>query len=325
MSVRRPDFFIVGAPKSGTTAMYSYLRRHPDLFLPQRKELRYFGSDLEIRDRHRLTEEEYLAHFLAPPSASRVGTAYVWYLYSRTAVDEIVEFAPEAQFIAMLRNPIDMVHALHAENLSNGNEDISDFTAALDAEADRRHGLRMPPHAHLPQGLWYSTVPRYTEQLRRYVERVGRDNVHVILYDDFAADPAASFADTLRFLGVRDDVRPAGFEVVNASKRTRSERLRHLLARPPELPRRVIRAVMPGPLRRGLYERAKRLNITAAPRPPMPPATRERLRLMFADEAEQLSAFLGRDLSHWTAVEAAPGRATSWSAGDGQNALADGE
>lgn len=301
MTARWPDFYIVGAPKSGTTAMYAYLREHPDLFLPVRKELRYFGRDLEIRDRQSLTEDDYLAYFAEARHGQLVGTAYVWYLYSREAAGEIAAFSPRARIIAMLRNPIDMLHALHGEHLANGNEQISDFTAALDAEPERRRGRHIPPHAHLPQGLWYSTVPRYTEQLQRYVDVFGRDRLHVVIYDDFAAETEAVHADLLRFLGVAHDVRPQAFEVINASRRTRSERLRHFLARPPELPRRVIRRIVPGRLRRAVYDRAKGLNVAAAPRAPMSSETRQRLRRDFSGEVERLSAFLGRDLSHWIA------------------------
>ncbi len=301
MSARRPDFYIVGAPKSGTTAMYAYLREHPGLFLPERKELRYFGGDLEIRDRVPLTQEEYLAYFAEADAEQVIGTAYVWYLYSSSAAREISEFTPDARIIVMLRNPIEMLHALHGEHLSNGNEAIDDFTAALDAEPDRRAGRRIPPRAHLPQGLWYATVPRYTEQLQRYVDAFGRERLHVIVFDDFVADPGAAYQGVLRFLDVRGDARPAAFEVVNASKRTRSERLRHFLARPPDPLRRVIRRSVPQRVRRALYERAKRLNVTTAPRIPMPAATRERLRLEFIDEVERLSAFLDRDLTLWSA------------------------
>jgi hypothetical protein len=298
-SARRPDFFIVGAPKSGTTAMYEYLRRHPELFLPERKELRFFGSDLEVRDRPTLSEDEYLGYFAAAGDR-RIGTAYVWYLYSRSAAAEIARFAPDARIVAMVRNPVDMLHALHAEHLSNGNEDIRDFTSALDAEPDRRRGTRIPPHAHLPQGLWYTDVPRYTEQLERYVRHFGRDRLHVIVYDDFAANTEGVYQGLLRFLGVNDRARPERFEVVNASKRTRSERIRHFLARPPDLPRRLIRRTVPAPVRRALYDRAKRLNITEAPRRPMPAETRERLERLFAEETERLSQFLGRELATWT-------------------------
>jgi len=300
VSERRPDFFIVGAPKSGTTAMYEYLREHPDLYMPERKELRFFGSDLDVRDRHRLTTAEYLAHFAEANGALRVGSAYVWYLFSQAAAGEIADFSPGAHIIAMLRNPIDMLHALHGEHLSNGNEDLTDFTEALDAEPDRRQGRRIPPHAHLPAGLQYSSVPRYTEQLQRYADAFGRERLHVIIFDDFVADTGTVYRDALRFLDVGDEFRPTSFGVVNASKRTRSERFRHLLARPPELPRRIIHHLVPARVRRAMYERAKRLNVAAQPRTAIPAATRERLRVGFADEVQRLSGFLDRDLSEWS-------------------------
>lgn len=287
---------MVGAPKSGTTAMYEYLRSHPSLYLPKRKELRYFGRDLDIRDRDALTEAQYLAHFGAAPPGSRIGTAYVWYLFSASAAREIAEFSPDARVIVMLRDPVDMLPALHGEHLSNGNEDIADFTAALDAETDRRAGRRIPPHAHLPQGLWYSQVPRYSEQLERYLEVFGRDRVHVVVFDDFATDPAAAYRETLRFLDVSVDHRPESFRVVNPSHRTRSEHLRHFLARPPRVLRQVIHHVVPPGVRRRAYERAKRANVVVAPRPPMPEATRRRLRAEFRAEVERVSGLLGRDL-----------------------------
>ena len=293
---RLPDFYIVGAPKAGTTAMYEYLRTHPDLYLPEPKELRFFGSDLEIRDRKTLTTEQYLAHFAGAPADALIGTAYVWYLYSKLAAQEIAQLTPDARIIAMLRNPVDMLPALHGEHLANGNEDISDLTAALDAEPERRAGRRIPPHAHLPQGLFYTDVPRYTQQLERYIDVFGRDRVHIIVFDDFVADTAATFRATLDFLGVNIGHEPASFDAVNASHKIRSERLRHFLARPPRVPRLMIHKVVPAKVRRAAYERAKGMNVVVAPREPTPQATVERLRAEFAPEIGRLSTLLARDL-----------------------------
>jgi hypothetical protein len=296
-SARVPDFYIVGAPKAGTTAMYAYLRGHPQLYLPERKELRFFGADLEIRDRTPLTTDGYLAYFADAPANALIGTAYVWYLYSRSAAAEIAEFSPGARIIAMLRNPVDMLPALHAEHLTNGNEDIRDFTAALEAEPERRAGRRIPPHAHLPQGLWYTDVPRYAEQLERYFAAFGRDRVRVVVFDDFVSDTAAVYRDTLRFLGVDDTYRPPAFAAVNAARRIRSERWRHFLARPPEPLRVLIHHLVPARLRRAAYERAKDLNVVAAPREPLPAATVKGLAEAFGPEVAHLSALLHRDLT----------------------------
>lgn len=303
---RRPDFFIVGAPKCGTTAMYQYLRSHPDLFLPETKELRYFGSDLVVRGFPDRGLDEYLDYFASATSDQLVGTAYVWYLYSATAAAEIASFAPAARIIAMIRRPADMLYSLHSEHLSNGNEDIRRFEDALAAEPERRAGARIPPHAHLPQGLLYSEVPRYAEQLERYFAAFGRDRVHVVLYDDFAGDTAASYRETLRFLGVRDDVVPP-LEVVNPNKRVRSETLRHFLARPPNLPRAIIRATVPQRVRQMLFERVKRLNLSTPPRAPLSGETRQQLDDLFRPEVARLGRLLGQDLGHWVRSDP-PGR-----------------
>jgi hypothetical protein len=296
---RRPDFFIVGAPKSGTTAMYEYLRHHPDLFLPETKELRFFGSDLIIRDRPKRALGEYLSFFAGAKASQQIGTAYVWYLFSQTAAAEIAAFAPNARIVIMLRQPADMLYSLHSEHLSNGNEDLHSFEEALAAEANRRAGRRIPRHAHLPQGLLYSDTAKYAEQVQRYFTVFGRDRVHVILYDDFADDTAGSYRETLRFLQVRHDFTLPRFEVINPNKRVRSEAVRHLLARPPQLPRRMIRAAVPSMVRRAIYELAKRLNATTPERPPLADETRQYINGMFREEVERLGDLLGRNLAHW--------------------------
>lgn len=278
--------------------MYQYLRHHPGLFLPERKEIRFFGSDLNIRDRATRTLEEFMSFFAGAAPGQRVGTAYVWYLYSKTAATEIRQFAPGAQIIVMLRQPADMLYALHSEHLSNGNEDLARFEDALAAEPDRRAGRRIPPHAHLPQGLLYSEVPRYADQVARYFAAFGQDRVHVVLFDDFSADTAAAYRETLRFLEVRDDV-TTPLDVVNPNKRIRSEAVRQFLARPPTLPRRIIRAAVPARFRRAIYERATRLNVTTPPRAPLADATRQQLNDLFRAEVGRLGELLGRDLSHW--------------------------
>jgi sulfotransferase family protein len=295
---RRPDFFIVGAPKSGTTAMYEYLRGHPELFLPSTKEYRFFGTDLDIRDRPERKLEDFLALFDGAGSATRVGSAYVWYLYSKTAAAEIHAFSPRAQIVVMLRCPADMLYSLHSEHLSNGNEDLSTFEDALAAEPARHAGQRIPRRAHLPQGLFYSEVARYAEQLERYFRVFGRERVHVMIYDDFARDTEGSYRDTLSFLGVSQRFVPQ-FPVVNPNKRVRSEAVRHFLARPPELPRRIIRAAVPKLIRRAAYERAQRLNTSLHARPDLSEATRERVNDLYRTEVELLSQLLRRDLAYW--------------------------
>src|SRR3712207_4581246 len=85
------------------------------------------------------------------------------------------------------------------------------------AEADRRAGRRIPPNINNPRGLFYREAVSFSEQLERYFAALGRERVHVIIFDDFKADTAAAVGDTFRFLGVDDAFRPA-LDIANPSK-----------------------------------------------------------------------------------------------------------
>ena len=301
-SERWPDFYIVGAPKSGTTSLYEYLAGHPGVFLPARKELRYFGSDLEIRHRRTFTRAEFIAEFAPAPASATLGNAYVWYLFSTSAAAEIQQVRPDARIVVLLRDPVDALHSLHSEFVYDGNEDIEDFAAALAAEPDRCAGRRVPAEAHFPAGLCYRRTVRYAEQLARYLDRFGRDQVHVVVFDDFAADPAASYAGLLTFLGLPPDPRGA-FPRRNPNKRSRSALVRRVLAAPPEPARRLARAIVPRSVRGALYRRAVALNTREEPRAAMPQDLRRELRAELAPEVARLEELLGRRLPAWRAPE----------------------
>jgi hypothetical protein len=301
--MRIPDFFIVGAPKCGTTAMWHYLRQHPDIFMPASKELPFLGSDVAIRPR--LTRRQYLAHFAGVAAERRVGSAWVMHLYSRLAAEEIKGFAPSADVVIMLRNPVEMLHSLHAQLLFTGQETIEDFGDALDAEADRRQGRgrlsRVARRTGWSDLLIYREHARYADQVGRYFDVFGRDRVHVVVYDDFAADTERSYGEMVRFLGVDDGFAPQ-FQVVNASKVSRNRALQNVLRHPPIPLRSAANAVLPPYVRRrlsGVLRRVRAANTRYVPRRPLDPELRARLSGEFAPEVERLGQRLSRDLTHW--------------------------
>jgi hypothetical protein len=295
--MRRPDFFIVGAPKSGTTSLYTYLRLHPEIFMANRKELHFFGSDIQssyyVRDPQR-----YLSFFAAAKSEKRAGEASVWYLYSKLAAREIKEFSPRANIIIMLRNPVDMLHSLHSQFLFNKSEDIDDVESALNAEDDRRRGLRVPPAVHFVECLFYRDTVRYAEQVTRYFDAFGKENVHIIIYDDFKNDPSTSYQNTLKFLRVSDNFEP-DFTVVNPNKTVHSKALRNVLLNPPEHAQKLLKALVPRFVRANIWKTLKRLNTRYVPRMPMDPALRSRLQAEFVAEVDRLGNLIGRDLTDW--------------------------
>lgn len=292
----RPDFLIVGAPKCGTTAMARYLSAHPQLFLADRKDLHYFGADLQFTQRPPRSSSAYHHHFQDAQPGQRVGEASVWYLSSAAAAAEIHTYNPDMSIIIMLRNPVDMMHALYTQLRFNGlgDEDLPTFEAALAAEPDRAEGRRLPPNTPLPSALRYRHAATFSEQVARYQAVFPAAQLHIVLQDDLKADTAASYQQTLSFLGVDSGFQP-DLRPVNANKQVRSERLRKAIAFTPG----TIKGLIPDPLRRGVRKQLKRLNARHAKRPPMDPALRGQLCGEFRPEIERLAAQIDRDLSAW--------------------------
>jgi hypothetical protein len=300
-SVRIPNFFIVGAPRCASTFMYTYLRQHPDVFMPEHKEPKFFCSDLDsgsdadadffIRD-----EEEYLALFADTGGARRVGEACVFNLFSTVAAARIKAKSPDAKIIIMLRDPVEQMYSYHSVRRRNATEDL-DFEAALAAEPDRREGRRLPRLARNVKMYQYRAVASYADQVARYFDAFGRENVHVIIYDDFVRDPAASYRATLEFLGVDPDFRPE-LAVVNANRKNISPGLATLL-RDPVVIRRLKRLVPRALHRRigGFRERLRGWNQTPTVRAPVDLDLRNRLRAELAADIARLGELLGRDLS----------------------------
>jgi hypothetical protein len=299
----RPNFFLVGAPKSGTTAMVQYLESHPDIYMAI-KEMHFFGRDLQLRRPfYRHTLQEYLAEFQGCNGQRRLGEASVWYLFSSLAASEIRAFGSEARIIIMLREPVEMLYSLYHEFRYLGDEHLPSFHQALGAEPDRRAGRRVCRRACFAQGLVYRETARYADQVKRYFDTFGRERVHVIIYDDLATQPSRVYLETLQFLGVDPAYGPKEFKIINGNKSVRSSTLRSIVKEPllhtslaavrPWLPRTSIVGL------RRLGSLAWRLNTRLEKRPPLDPKLRAELQGEFAPEVERLSELLGKDLTHW--------------------------
>jgi hypothetical protein len=298
-----PDFYIVGAFKSGTTALYDYLRPHPDVFMPFHKEPLFFGDDL-TRRYGRMSRRQYEALFAAARPGQRIGEASAWYLYSRSAASEIRAAAPEAQIIVMLRNPVDVMHAQHSQLLFNVEEDIADFREALEAEPARRRGERLPPGPLRVENLYYRESVRFGEQLRRYFDAFGRDRVMVVVHDDFRDDTPGVYRRALDFLGVDPSFAPS-FVISNPNKRVRFRALQRLVYQPPGPLLKLVPVIRRFPLAHAVRDRVLRMNSSAQHRRPMDPELRQELLREFAPQIRELGELIGRDLSAWLEGSAA--------------------
>ena len=300
-----PDFFIVGAPKCGTTSLNAYLGEHPAVFMAQ-KEQHYWGADL-AETWSKPTAEKYFGSFADSGDALRRGEGSGWYLWSRDAAREIREYDPAARIIIMLRNPVEMLPSLHSQYLWDGIEDLTDFQEAFSAEMDRRQGRRIPPHeGPNPWRLYYRDVVRFDKQVGRYFETFGRDKVHVVLFDDFVGDLPGAYRRVLEFLDVDPSYSPA-FRVMNANKRVRSRRVKQslrVLNDPSARLRHTGRCLVPVPAVRRLLVRSaasalKRLNTSVESRTPLDRVFRAELAAELAPGIDALGALLQRDLTSW--------------------------
>jgi len=279
--------------------MFTYLREHPDIAFASTKEPHYFG-----RDHHRLnhsprTESQYLELFAGAIGEKWVGDASTSYLHSKTAAAEIHDFSPGARILIMLREPVDVMYALHGTVLARGLEFATDFQTALSLEEERKNGRRLPRlRPGLLEHLLYRDTVRYFSQVKRFLDVFGRARVHIVLYDDFARNPAAEFREVLRFLEVDGDFTPA-FEIVNSARRPRSTTLNNLLWNPPPFVQAAVQACLPSSVRKPAVSWLKNVNVKEQRRPPLNATLRAQLNSEFVDDVDRLAALIDRDLSHW--------------------------
>lgn len=297
----KPNFFIVGAPKCGTTALYEYLRPHPRIFMPTVKEPHFFATDM---DQYPLvkTLEDYTGLFAESTKQHlRVGEASVHYLRSSAAGHNIAEFSPGAKIIAMLRNPVDMVYSFHSEILDWSIENVSDFETAWRLQERRSQGMDLPPGITSPLLVQYQELGRFGTQVERLHSIFPRSQVKLILYDDFAASPENVYAEVIDFLDIPHDNRTE-FPRINENRRARLPWLKDFYRRPPPALRSAFRglkrAVGPEGIN-AVKERIVDLNTVKERRPPLSADFRAELVEAFHDEVALLSQILDRDLRHW--------------------------
>jgi Sulfotransferase domain len=291
-AAQKPNFFIIGAPKCGTTALAFWLSRHPNVFMSPVKEPHFFNSDQryiltpDIEDYAKLFEGASEDHFVR-------GEASVWYLLSKEAIPRIEEFVEGPKYIVCLRNPVEMAYSLHEQLVVSGDENILDFGAAWSMSEDRSAGASVSMWCREPNFLAYKSSCRLGEQLERLYSQVERDRVHLVLMDDLKKNAKTVYEDALSFLGLPSDGR-TDFDVINPAKELKS--------------RTVLRFVgMMGKIRNklgikrsfGVLNKIRDNNIAFRNRTPLSEQKRSELKRYFTDDIKLLESLARRDLKHW--------------------------
>lgn len=289
---------MIGAGKAGTTALWSWLREHPQIYLSRIKEPRYFADDMPGLMMRIASEAEYLALFNeAGPEHLAIGEASTQYIFSANAVSNIRVFNPAARLVVTLRNPVDMAPSAHGEFCHWFLEDELDFETAWRKFLFRRlHDLPDPPSWRFA-GPW-PEMCLLSKSVAKTLAVFPRENIHFVFYDDIVENPLMVYRDLLSFLDVSLDER-SEFPVVNANKRFRSRWLGRLMQQPPPLLHALKNRLEGLPVFDRIWFRLQRMNIFYAPRPPIRDAFRTELVEYFRADVVQLQELTGRDLAHW--------------------------
>lgn len=215
----RPNVFILGAPKCGTTSLAHWLAEHPQVHFCAIKEPHFFNYDFGFR--RPMTLRQYEKLFSGATASHRViCEASVRYLFSRTAVPAILSYVDHPRFIVMLRHPVAMAPSLHEQTYFNGDEDEPDFEKAWALQERRMHGDCIPKRCRDPQLLQYGKRCKLGEQLQRLYRLVPREKVQVIHLESIQASPREEWLRLMAFLGLDDDGREV-FPVANSAKERR--------------------------------------------------------------------------------------------------------
>lgn len=300
MTLSRPNFFLLGAPKSGSTALFTYLFDHPQVFFPPLKEPRFFAEDFgafrEISDLP--AYEKLYTH--APLTAQAIGDGSPWYLCSEIAIPAIRNYAPDARAIVILRNPLEMLPSLHSQFLYSFKEDETDLKRAWQLQESRSLGQNIP-HAHpAPALLQYGKLTRLGDQFERLSGTWPKHRIHVILFDDFRRDTRSVYGKVLKFLELEDDGKTE-FPIINDASINRNKTIGWILKSPASPYRNAIRHLRnwSGFKSTGwlapLYDR----NRMRRGKVSLDGDFREELIEYYKEDVAKLGRMIGRDLGHW--------------------------
>ncbi|MAT93466.1 MAG: hypothetical protein CME59_12775 [Halioglobus sp.] len=297
---KRPNLFIVGAQKSGTSALAGWLSQHPQVCMSFPKEPGYlaFGDAgypfpdssgrLAPATRYVVTSyEKYLALFADATAEQHVlGEASTWYLVTPGMAQKLRDYSPDARIIIILRNPVERAYSAWCHARGDGVESCESFRESLALEEERGEPEFL---------LRYHRMGRYADDVRSYQEAFPADRLLILFYDDMRADPAAFWHGVCTFLDIDADIEPPYERRYNRSGQPRSRLLQGVL-RHYHL-KRILRKVIPHNLGLLIKDRLEDINLRSLP--PMDAATRDELRAYYREDVQTLSRLTGRDLGAW--------------------------
>ncbi len=298
MNLRLPDFIVIGAFKSGTTSLMSYLGQHERVFVPWLQEPNYFGSPSYDRSPvgekrpHRVastvygrfrtdTLAQYAALFEGLPTDVIAGESSPQYLRDTSACPRIREMLPDVKLMAILRHPAERAFSDYTMFVRDGLEH-DNFAAAI----QRRPGNE-PFHHYVETGF-------YGRQLRTYCETFPANQLRVMLFEDLLSDPVGLVGSCFEWLGVSPEFHPDVTSIRNVSgvPRTKAVALGYRM-------RRQLQPYLKRVVPQGVQRSVDSWLIRGLDKPELDPALRAQLIDVYADDIKLLGELINRDLRHW--------------------------
>jgi len=302
-----PDFFVVGAPRCGTTALCRYLARNPQICVSRPKEPHYFTRLTELPTAEEVKSDYIDRFFDHRTDAHRtVGEGSVSYLYLPGTIENILHYNPGARFIAIVRNPLAMLPSYHLRMQFLMQEDEMDFERAWNLQQARARGENLPKRCVDARLLMYRDVCNYGSQIEHLFRLIAPGQAHVIVFDDMLADMRTEYLKVVDFLGVDDDGQ-VEFETRNKAQMYRWRWLQQLFFLPVSkdmkkadiLIRRKRKYNEDGSKKNGPIKWLTKLNSIPMNPQPLSPGMRAALAEQLSPDVEHLSRLLQRDMSFW--------------------------
>ena len=307
MKKNMPTFIIIGAGKSGTTAIHHYCDQHPEVFMTRIKETNFF--ELEGQKIHYTKAEDPLLLNHYPQSVNNLkdyqalyreaeddvralGETSPMYLYGKNAPSKIREYVPDVKLIAILRQPIDRLYSRFLHLCRDGDQPTERFEDALN-----RDTIWWERNDLVTEGFYYT-------HLKRYFELFDRSQLKVFLYEDLRKDSEQLMVDLFTFIGVDPSFRPSLETEYNVSGKPKNALIDALIGSN-SIIIKTAKALAPGLVNKLKGSPAAQKRLTDLRKknldrtPPSPEVRKRFIDEVYGKEIEQLGQLLNRDLSHW--------------------------
>lgn len=292
----KPNLFILGAPKCGTTSLADYLQQHNKIQLSNPKETGYFSKDITLKSCSIQNDTAYLNDCFdqTDKNSSIFAEGSTTYFYSENAVKKIERFSPGSKYIVMLRNPVDLVISHYYQQLKIGYENQTEFYQAWTMQEERLKGKKIPLTCEIPFNLQYTEIGFLGKYLEKIYKQVTKDRVKIIFFEDFIYDTEKSYNDVLLFLNLPTD------NLIKFSIKNKGMRPKFILLSIMIKYMSILRKKTGLKNFFGVGRLIRKINNTETSSNSISKVLKNKIAQLYKEDIDKLAHMTNRNLNHWT-------------------------